>query len=180
MGLFQALSRRVIHEWVAWRLVEQDFVDPNGGSFSRTFVESPGVVVVAAIDESDQIVMVRQYRPALDMMLWELPAGMRDVDGESPLDCAKRELLEETGFSAVNWQGLGQIAQSPGSSNSIAELFLARGLEPGMPCPHGPEEEHVVIRSVPLIDAVEMVLNGEVINSLAIIGILRAERLVRG
>lgn len=179
MGLFRASTKRIIHEWVVWKLVEQEFHDPEGRSFSRTYVESPGVVVIAAIDSEQRIAMVRQYRPALDETLWELPAGMRDVADETPLQCAQRELLEETGCRARRWTSLGRIAQSPGSSNSVAELFLAQDVERGQAHPQGPEEEHSSIHLVQLEEAVEMVLRGDVVNSLAIIGILRIDRLFR-
>lgn len=179
MGLFRASSKRIVHQWAVWKLVEQEFFAPDGHSFSRTFVESPGVVAIAAIDGERRIVMVRQYRPALDEALWELPAGMRDVEGESPLQCAERELYEESGYRARAWQSLGRVAQSPGSSNSVAEMFLAQDLELGQSHPQGPEEEHSSVHLVPIEEAVEMVLRGEVINSLAVIGILRAERFLR-
>ena len=179
MGLFKAESKRVIHEWVAWKLVERQFLDPTGARFSRTFVESPGVVVIAAVDSETRLVLVRQYRPALDETLWELPAGMRDVEGEAPIDCARRELLEETGYRAHSWQSIGRIAQSPGSSNSMAELFVAQDLQTGNTQPHGPEEEFSSVHLVSLDEAVEMVMRGDIVNSLAIIGILRAERMFR-
>ena len=172
------MERRTLHEWAVWRLVERDFRDPLGNEFSRTFVESPGVVAVVALDDNKKLVMVRQYRPALDMELWEIPAGMRDVAGESPLDCAKRELREETGYHALVWRHLGQIAQSPGTSNSIAELFLATDLDRGDAAPQGPEESSSTIHLVDMDDAVRMVERGEVINSLAIVGILRASSVV--
>lgn len=178
MRPFEAMDRRVLHEWAAWKLVEQDFRDPHGANFSRTFVESPGVVAIAAVDDRRRLVMVSQYRPALDMILWEIPAGMRDVVGESPLDCAKRELQEETGFISSDWSAIGRVAQSPGTSSSIAEVFLARELQPGDASPQGPEEVASSVHLVALDEAVRMVERGEVINSLAIIGILRAAALV--
>jgi ADP-ribose pyrophosphatase len=178
MGPFEALGKRVLHEWAAWRLVERQFRDPHGNSFARTFVESPGVVAIAAVDDRERLVMVRQYRPALDMTLWEIPAGMRDVEGESPLTCAQRELREETGFVAVEWAELGRVAQSPGTSNSIAEVFLARRLTAGEAAPQGPEENSSTIHLVDVGEAIRMVERGEVINSLAIIGILRAASMM--
>jgi ADP-ribose pyrophosphatase len=178
MRPFEAGERRTLHEWAAWRLVEREFCDPEGNGFSRTFVDSPGVVAIAAVDGDRQLVMVRQYRPALDMVLWEIPAGMRDVEGETPLDCAKRELREETGYVGSTWRQIGQVAQSPGTSNSVAELYLASDLQRGEASPQGPEEMSSSIHLVDLDEAVRMVERGEVINSLAIIGILRAVSMV--
>lgn len=178
MRPFEALGKRTLHEWAAWRMVEQQFRDPDGNPFARTFVESPGVVAIAAVDDQRRLVMVRQYRPALDMVLWEIPAGMRDVVGESPLVCAQRELREETGFVASDWMELGRVAQSPGTSNSIAEVFLARDLAPGDAAPQGPEENSSSVHLIELDEAARMVERGEVINSLAIIGILRAAAMM--
>jgi ADP-ribose pyrophosphatase len=178
MRPFEAGEQRTLHEWAAWRLVERDFRDPSGNDFARTFVDSPGVVAIAAVDADRRLVMVHQYRPALDLALWEIPAGMRDVPDEPALECAKRELREETGFVAKEWRHIGQVAQSPGTSNSVAEMFLATDLVRGAASPQGPEEMSSSIHLVDLDEAVRMVERGEVINSLAIIGILRAASMV--
>lgn len=178
VGTFRPTSRRVIHEWASWRLVTCGFIDPDGEVFERTYVESPGVVAIAALDGDRRLVMVRQYRPALDQVLWEIPAGMRDVVGESALDCAKRELVEETGYTADVWAPLNRVAQSPGTSNSVADLFLARNLTPGATDRMGPEEAHASVHLVPIDEAVRMVEDGEVVNALAVAGILLARRVL--
>jgi len=179
VGEFQAGPASELHRWGAWSLVEQSFVSPSEVSFVRTFVRSPGVVAVVPLvylNGTSHVVLLRQYRPTLDEVLWEIPAGMRDVAGEPIEVCARRELAEETGYRGGNWTFLGTIAQSPGISSSIAHLFLATGVTPGTPLPQGPEEDAMSVHVVPLDEAVSMIDRGEIVNALAVIGILRAVR----
>lgn len=177
MGEFRPGPLTVVHEWGAWALVRQTFTDPDDRKFERTYVRSPGVVAVVALDGSGadtRIVMVRQCRPAVGETLWELPAGMRDVPGEPPLETARRELAEETGYRARSWAHLGRCVQSPGTSNATVDLFMATELIPGQSTPQGPEEQRMSVHLVALDEARSMVERGEIVNALAIIGILRA------
>lgn len=177
MGDFRPGPISVVHEWGPWALVRRTFTDPDNRTFDRTYVRSPGVVAIVALDDSagdSRIVLVRQYRPAVDETLWELPAGMRDVVGEPPVETAKRELAEETGYRAGSWSHLGRCVQSPGTSNATVELFMARDLTAGPSAPQGPEEQRMSVHLVALDEAVRMVERGEIVNALAVIGILRA------
>lgn len=177
MGEFRPGPVSVVHEWGPWSLVRQTFTDPDDHEFDRTYVRSPGVVAVVALDGSGddtRIVMVRQYRPAVGETLWELPAGMRDVPGEPPVETAKRELAEETGYRARSWLHLGRCVQSPGTSNATADFFLATGLTAGRSTPQGPEERRMGVHVITLHEARRMVEEGEIINALAVIGVLRA------
>lgn len=170
-----------IHRWGVWSLVEQGFSDPAGQSFVRTFVRSPGVVAVVPLVETArgvEVVLVRQYRPALDAVLWEIPAGMRDIPDEPLEDAARRELAEETGFHGGRWDLLGSIVQSPGMTNSIVHMFVARGITRGTARPQGPEEQRMTVHTVPLAEAVRMVEGGQITNAIAVVGILRVARLV--
>lgn len=177
MGEFLPGPASVIHEWGPWALVRQSFVAPSGDPFDRTFVRSPGVVAVVALDgegRDARIVLVRQFRPAVGGALWEIPAGMQDVPGETPRETAERELLEETGYRARSWSHMGRVVPSPGTSSAMVDLFLAGGLSSGIPMPQGPEEMGMSVHLVPLDEAKQMVDDGEIINALAVIGILRA------
>lgn len=177
MGEFRPGPISVVHEWGSWALVRQTFTGPDDKEFDRTYVQSPGVVAVVALDGSGgdtRIVMVRQYRPAVGETLWELPAGMRDVPGETPVETAKRELAEETGYWARSWSHFGRCVQSPGTSNATVDFFMATDLVAGQSMPQGPEEQRMSVHVIALEEARRMVEGGEIVNAMAVIGILRA------
>jgi 8-oxo-dGDP phosphatase len=153
---------------------------PGGGTSVREVVHHPGAVGVVAIDDQDRVVMVRQYRHAIGTHLWELPAGLRDVDGEPPVDTARRELAEETQLSAERWSLLVTQHPSPGFCDELVLLYLAEGLSDA-PRPDGFVVEHeeldMTVERVPLAEAVQWVFDGTVRNSLAVIGLLAAAQV---
>ena len=151
---------------------------PDGNTAEREVVEHTGAVGVLALDESRRVLMIRQYRHPVGRLLWELPAGLRDVAGEPVLQTARRELLEETGYRAARWNVLVDYFTSPGIITERLRLFLARGLElvPEAEREFVPqnEEAHLLVDWVPLEEAVSLVLAGELHNSVAVVGILAA------
>ena len=151
---------------------------PDGNTAEREVVEHPGAVGVLALDESRRVLMIRQYRHPVGRLLWELPAGLRDVAGEPVLQTARRELLEETGYRAARWDVLVDYFSSPGIITERLRVFLARGLElaPEAERDFVPENEeaHLLVEWVPLEEAVSLVLAGELHNSVAVMGILAA------
>ena len=153
---------------------------PGGGTSVREVVHHPGAVGIVAIDDQDRVVMVRQYRHAIGTHLWELPAGLRDVDGEPPVDTARRELAEETQLSAERWSLLVTQHPSPGFCDELVLLYLAEGLSDA-PRPDGFVVEHeeldMTVERVPLAQAVQWVFDGTVRNSLAVIGLLAATQV---
>lgn len=109
--------------------VETAEVDlPNGESMQIEAVYHPGGAAVIAINDNDQLCLLKQYRPLFDEWLWELPAGKID-DNEPPLETARRELAEEAGIKANNWQSLGHMISSPGVYSEKVYLYLATGLQ---------------------------------------------------
>jgi 8-oxo-dGDP phosphatase len=102
--------------------------DPDGETFRRLVLEHPGAAVVLALDEQDRVLCLRQYRHAARRRFVELPAGLRDVDGEDPLEVARRELREEAGLEAGNWVELTSTYSSPGISSELMHFYLARDL----------------------------------------------------
>lgn len=153
---------------------------PDGGTVvaARDHLVHPGAAAVLALDEQGRVLLQRQYRHAVRHKLWELPAGMLDVQGETSLATARRELVEEAGLRARSWHGLSSIMPSPGVSDEVVDLFLARELsevpqeENGFVRRH--EEAELVAAWVPLEEAVGLVLRGRVHNGITMVGILAA------
>jgi 8-oxo-dGDP phosphatase len=151
---------------------------PGGDVAEREVVEHPGAVAILAMDDSGQVLMIRQYRHPVGRLLWEIPAGLRDVPGEPLLETAERELLEETGHRAADWRVLADVFTSPGFSTERLRIFLARGVTrvPEQDLDYVPEHEeaHLVVAWVPLRQALDAVLAGDLHNGVAAVGILSA------
>ncbi|MFT4263714.1 MAG: NUDIX hydrolase [Nocardioides sp.] len=124
------VATRDVHrdDWVV--AVRQDTITrPEGGEeFTRLVVEHPGAAIVLAIDEEHQVLVLSQYRHAVQSRVVQLPAGVLDEEGEEPLDVARRELQEEAGYAAADWTPLLSYSVSPGNTDQRFHLFLARGL----------------------------------------------------
>ena len=150
---------------------------PGGGTSVREVVHHPGAVVVVALDDDDRVVLLRQYRHPVGTHLWELPAGLRDADGEPPLETAKRELAEEAELAADRWSLLTTTYSTPGFCDEMVFLYLAEGLRT-VPRPEGfvveNEELDMTVERVPLADAVQRVYDGDIRNASAVIGLLAA------
>ena len=151
----------------------------GGGTASRDVVAAKGAVGVVAIDDVDRVVLIKQYRHAVGGYLWELPAGLRDADGEPPLETAKRELAEEAGLSAERWSLLVTSYSTPGFCDEQVLIYLAEGLSDaerpeGFTAEH--EETDMTVARVPLDEAVGRVFTGGIRNASAVIGLLAAAR----
>jgi ADP-ribose pyrophosphatase len=159
-------------------------VMPDGDCADREVIEHPGAVAVLALDSGGQVLLVRQYRHPAGHVLWEIPAGLRDVPGEPLEKTAQRELLEETGYLAANWQVLADVFPSPGISSERLRVFLARELTqvPEAERDYVPEHEeaYLVTRWVPIESVITAFLSGELHNGVAAIGVLAAYVAWRG
>jgi 8-oxo-dGDP phosphatase len=151
---------------------------PDGEVVGRDVLEHPGAVAVLALDADEQVLMIRQYRHPVGRLLWEIPAGLRDVAGEPLRATAERELLEEAGCRAAQWWVLTDSYSSPGISTERIRIFLARGLAlvPESERSYVPEHEeaHLEVAWVPLDEAVARVLAGDLHNGVTALGILAA------
>ena len=147
---------------------------PGRDTARREVVEHYGAVAVLALDDNGNIVMIYQYRHPVGRRLWELPAGLLDTGGEPAHVTAARELEEEAGLSAQNWCVLVDLVTTPGFSDEGVRVYLATGLtDVGRPDAHD-EEADLVVRWFPLDEAVRMALSGEIVNTIAVSGILAA------
>ncbi|MGC5169549.1 NUDIX domain-containing protein [Microbacterium sp. DT81.1] len=175
------LSSDVAFEGRVWDIRSDTFLY-NGKRVVRDYVDHTGAVAIVALDEEGRVLLIQQYRHPIGHRDWEIPAGLLDVDEEPPAETAKRELAEEVDLIASDWEPLVSVFSTPGGSNEVIHLYLARGLS-AAPHVHVREEEEVDIRIewVPLADAVTAVLEGRMRNAILIMGVLTAaERLRRG
>jgi len=149
---------------------------PDNQVAERDVVIHPGAVAVLALDDAYQVLLIRQYRHPVGRLLWEIPAGLRDVAGEAPWATARRELLEEAGYRARDWRVLVDYYTSPGFSTERLRIFLARDLEL-VPVaerdfvPEG-EEADLLLAWLPLEEAVRKVFAGELHNGVAALGVM--------
>jgi ADP-ribose pyrophosphatase len=142
---------------------------PDGRTLSREIVQhAPGAAVVA-VDSNGLVLLVRQHRPAVDTDLLELPAGLVDP-GEQPIDTARRELAEETGFAADHVEPLVSFYTSPGFSTELIHIFVATGLHEAT-AEHDEDEEIELVR-MPLEAAIHQVLDGEISDAKTVAGLL--------
>ena len=180
---FAVLDSEQVYEGRVITLRRDTVAMPGGGSSVREVVHHPGAVAVVALDDQDRVVLLRQYRHPVGEHLWELPAGLRDEDGEPPLETAKRELAEEVLLAGARWSLLLSVNNSPGFSDELVHVFLAEELSPvdrpeGVVVEH--EEADMTIDRLPLADAVQRVFDGDIRNSSAVAGILAAAQLRAG
>ena len=149
---------------------------PDNNLAERDVVLHPGAVAVLALDDADRVLMIRQYRHPVEHVLWEIPAGLRDVAGEDVLVTAQRELAEEASYRARDWRVLADYYSSPGYSTERLRVFLARDLEPIPPAERHfvprDEEAYLLLDWLPLDEAVRKVFAGELHNGPAALGVM--------
>jgi len=178
--VFETTSSETLHTGKIFALRRDDVRMPGGKIVTREVVEHYGAVAIVAIDDEGRIPMVYQYRHAIGRRLWELPAGLLDVNGEAPHLTAVRELREEAGLQAQNWQVLVDLDSTPGFSDESVRVYLATGLtQVERPDAHD-EEADMRLQWYPIAEAVSRVFNGDIVNSLAVAGILAAYAVRNG
>jgi ADP-ribose pyrophosphatase len=183
----RVLSSRVSYQGPVFSVTTDEVEEPGGVRARRDVVRHSGSVVVLAVDvpaidvpvvadpkkaarkAEPRILLERQYRHAAQSMMWELPAGRID-DGETSLTAAKRELLEETGYTARQWERILHFYASPGFLDETMTIYLARGLQAGKARPE--PDEKIATRFFTLSEAKRMALNGRIRDAKTISGIL--------
>jgi 8-oxo-dGTP pyrophosphatase MutT (NUDIX family) len=174
---YEVLEEHERYRGAIFTVVSQLITMPGGGTAWRDVVRNLGAAVVIALDDDGRIVLVRQYRSVIGQYMWEVPAGLADVAGESGLATARRELAEEADLVAGRWDLLAEVHTSPGFSTEFIRVFLARDLSPAA---HTHVREHeeadMTVERVDLDEAVAMVFRGEITNGADVVGILAAAR----
>ena len=148
----------------------------NGREYDLDYVRHPGAAAVVAVDDSERVCLVRQYRHGIMDFLWEIPAGKLDA-GEPPQACAIRELAEETGVSAGRWTSLGTFLPAPGIFTEVIHLYLAQELIIGRPAPDA--DEDLELQWLPLQDAIERVLHCEWNDGKTALALWRAQNRLK-
>ena len=163
----KVISSRELLKNKLFRVVEEVAKDPGGFEIKRSIIRHPGSAVMMAVDGKDRVLLVRQFRLPAEQNLWELPAGRLDP-GESPLQAAKRELREETGYSAKKWIRLASFWASPGYIDEKMNLFLALNLTEGEQQPM--EDERIELRWFQKRELAAFVTGGKILDAKTIIG----------
>ena len=161
-------SRKTLHRGRVFKLVSESVTLDNGTTTAMDFVVHPGATAIIAMLDDRRLLLLKQYRHSLRNHIWEIPAGT--IDGrESVLNCAKRELIEETGYAAAHWQNIGVITPVPGYSDERIHLFLATDLTPA--AQDLDQDEIIRVYEVELDEALEMIKSGEIQDAKSIVGI---------
>ena len=162
---FRRIGERPRYDGGFFRVVTGTFVGPDGFTFEREVIRHPGAVCAVPLEADRQsVLMIRQYRAAVDQAMLELPAGKRDIEGEDPKVCIARELVEEIGREATQLTEVARFYNSPGFCNEA----------------HGIEEEHLTVERVALDDVEELMAAGDLADAKSIIGLLAARAVVAG
>lgn len=171
---FRPLGENVVHSGPVFDVAIAEVEAPDGRVLVREIVRHPGAVMVVPVLSGNEAVLVRQYRPAIDTHLLEIPAGKRDVRGEPPADAAARELREEVGLVAGSLTLLGEFYNTPGFSDEYSFCFLGTDCEEVGDNRQGAEEEHMTLERVALAQVPELVASGELVDAKSIIGLMLA------
>lgn len=178
--VFETVSSETLHAGKIFALRRDRVRMPGGKVVTREVVEHFGAVAVVAMDDDGNIPMVYQYRHAFGRRLWELPAGLLDVAGEPAQSTAARELHEEAGLEASTWRVLVDLDSTPGFSDESVRVYLATGLrQVDRPEAHD-EEADMKLEWCSLREATQKVLRGEIVNAIAVAGILAAHAVTTG
>lgn len=157
-------------------LIKENITLENGVTTNLDIIRHPGASAVVPILHNHRVILIRQYRHAVEGFIWEIPAGTLD-ENETPLQCAKRELREEAGFSADVWEKLGEITPVPAYSDERIHVFLATDLAPAEQ--KLDRDEILNVHEVKIDDAVEMIYGGEIQDGKTISGLLMAKHWLK-
>lgn len=179
-GGFESLGDEVVHDGYVITVTKARFRAPDGSIIERDVVRHPGAVSVVPLWEDGSVTLVSQFRAPFGRDMIEIPAGMRDVEGEDLEECAVRELKEEVGITADHLERLAVFNNSVGFTDEEGTVFLATGLSEGEREAVGVEEHHMGVMRVPLTEALEMIADQRITDAKTIIGLTLAAGRANG
>ncbi len=183
MPEFRRIEESLVHQGYVWHVASAEFEAPDGRRFHRDIVRSPGAVGVVPLifdaEGNPSVVLVSQYRAPYEDVVIEIPAGMRDIEGEDTVEVARRELIEEAGLSSDRFELLVEQYPSPGMTDSVMTIYLATQCTPVPSDRQGPEEDFMEVLHLPLDHALAMIDSGEIHDSKTISGLLLTDRRLR-
>ena len=160
-----------LHQGRVFNLVKENYTLDNGVTSDMDFIRHPGAAAMVPMLNNLEVVLIKQYRHAIREFIWEIPAGTLDPK-ESPITCARRELIEEIGYSATDWHQLGTITPLPGCSDERIHIFLALDLKPAEQ--NLDDDEMINVHKMNLSEAMQMILAGEINDGKTISGLFLA------
>jgi len=169
-------SSTTLHKGRVFNLVNENYTLVNGVTSEMDFIQHPGAAAMVPMLNNQEVVLIKQYRHAIREFVWEIPAGTLDA-GESPLNCARRELIEETGYSADEWHQLGTITPLPGCSDERIHIFLASDLE--IVEQQLDPDEMLNVHPIKFNNALQMILRGEINDGKTISGLFLASNWLK-
>lgn len=161
------------HTGRVFELSTENVTLDNGVTIDIDIIRHPGASAIVPVTEDGNVLMIKQYRHAVGGYIWEIPAGTLDP-GETPLTCAKRELIEEAGVSAAEWRKLGEITPVPGYSDERIHIFLATNISPAEQ--HLDADEVLQVHEIDLAEALAMIDRGEIQDAKTLCGLLMTAR----
>jgi ADP-ribose pyrophosphatase len=164
-------SQSTLHKGRVFNLVTENYTLENGVTSDMDFIQHPGAAAMVPMINSEEVVLIKQYRHAIREYIWEIPAGTLDPE-ETPLNCARRELIEEIGYSSTDWHQLGTITPLPGYSDERIHIFLALNLKPA--AQRLDDDEMIDVHKMSLDKALRMIPKGKISDAKTISGLFLA------
>jgi 8-oxo-dGTP pyrophosphatase MutT (NUDIX family) len=177
-GFRRVSEEELLTAWL-FRVDRFHLLDPDDEPFDRFVIRHPGAVTVVPVHDDRSVTLVRQYRAAVDALVLEIPAGTRDKDGEEPEATARRELAEEAGLEAAQWELLLGTWNTPGISDQHTLIYLATGLSPVPARPQGVEEGYMTVETIHLDDIDALVADGSLKDETTVLGLFLARQRLR-
>ena len=165
-------SRKTIHKGRVYELVSENITLENGVTTDTEFIHHPGATAIVPVVDDTHILLINQYRHALRKFIWEIPAGTL-TPRETAISCARRELTEETGYAAQQWEQLAEITPVPGYSDERIYIYLATDLKPAKQ--NLDSDEILNVHTLRFEAALNMIRNGEIQDSKTITGLFLAD-----